>query len=108
MKQDPILVKFRATEHFVDIRTVTKERRSPHSLSLPRYEFVDLESQDSITVNDGYSFANIRLSKDRSLIRFDFTWLESNIYHIETFFRLLLLVHRRQIRSFGHLGNMAA
>lgn len=75
MKQDPILTKFRATEHFVDIRTVTKERKSPHSFSLPRYEFVDLESQGSITVNDGYSFANIRLSKDHSLVRFDFTWL---------------------------------
>lgn len=70
-----ILVKFRTTEHFIDIKTVTRQRKSPHSFSLPRYSFTDLESDGSIMVNDGYSFANIRLSKDHALVQFDFTWL---------------------------------
>lgn len=72
----PTLVKFRATEHFIDIKTVTRQRKSPHSFSLPRSAFTDLESDGSITVSDGYSFANIRLSKDHALVRFDFTWLQ--------------------------------
>lgn len=72
---NPILVKFRGTEHFIDIKTITRQRKSPHSFSLPRYFFTDLESDGSIVVSDGDSFANARLSKDHSLVQFDFTWL---------------------------------
>ena len=75
MNQYPALVKFHATEHFVSIRTVTRQRKSPHSFTLPRSAFIGLESDGDITVNDGHSFAKIRLSKDDSLVQFDFTWL---------------------------------
>lgn len=75
MDRNPILIKFHATEHFINIRTVTRQRKSPHPFDLPRSVFIDLESAGSIVLNDGDSFANIRLSKDRSLVRFDFTWL---------------------------------
>lgn len=71
----PILVKFHASEHFISFRTITRQRKSPHSFNLPRSAFIELESAGSIVVNDGYSFANIRLSKDGSLVQFNFTWL---------------------------------
>lgn len=72
---NPIMVKFHATEHFVNIRTVTRQRKSPYSFNLPRSAFIDLESSGGIVVKDGYSFADIRLIKDCSLVRFGFTWL---------------------------------
>ena len=75
MNRNPILIKFYATEHFISIRTITRQRKSPHTFDLPRSAFADLEPDGSIVVNDGNSFAGIRLSKDRSLVRFDFTWL---------------------------------
>lgn len=75
MNQNPILVKFHATVHFVSIRTVTKQRKSPCSFSLPRSAFIGLESEGRIVVNDSCSFAVIRLSENNSLVQFDFTWL---------------------------------
>lgn len=72
---DPILVKFRATEHFIIIRTVTRQRKSPHSFDLPRSAFIDLESDGSIVLKDGDTFADIRLSKDHSMVRLHVVWL---------------------------------
>lgn len=74
-QSDPILVKLRATDHFIAIRTVTRQRKSPHSFDLPRSAFTELASDGSIVLRDGDSFADIRLSKDHSLVRLDITWL---------------------------------
>lgn len=75
IQNSPILIKFHAAEHFINIRTVTRQRKSPQLFNLSRSTFIDLESQGQITVSDGYSFADIHLNEDHSLLRFDFTWL---------------------------------
>ena len=76
MKQiSPVLVKFRATEYFINIRTITQHRKSPSSFDLPRERFTDLEAEGRILVKDGYSFADFQLINAGSQVRIDFTWL---------------------------------
>ena len=74
-QSDPILVKFRASEYFINIRTITRQRKSPHSFDLPRERFADLEAEGHIVINDGYSFADFRLINAGSQAQIDFTWL---------------------------------
>lgn len=69
-----ILVKFRASENFINIRTVTRSRKSP-SFDLHRFAFTDLEATGHITVKDGYSFADFRLIDGGALVQIDFSWL---------------------------------
>lgn len=75
IKVDPVLVKFNASEHFISIRTVTRQRKSPYSFDLPRERFTDLEADGYILVKDGYSFAEFRLINAGSQVKIDFSWL---------------------------------
>lgn len=70
-----ILVKFRASEHFINIRTITRQCKFPHSFDLPRERFTDLEAEGHGFVNDGDSFADFQLVNAGSQVRIDFTWL---------------------------------
>lgn len=71
----PVLVKFRAYEHYINIRTITRQRRSPQSFDLPRPSFTDLEGDGHILVKDGYSFADFCLIDEGATVQIDFTWL---------------------------------
>ncbi len=74
-RNDPVLVKFRTTEHFICIRTRTRHRSSPYSFDLSRERFAELEADGSLVVRDGHSFAVFSLTDDRTKIRIDVTWL---------------------------------
>lgn len=72
---DPVLVRFQASDYFINIRTVTHQRKSPHSFDLPRERFAELEADGHVLVKDGHSFADLRLADAGSRVRIDFTWL---------------------------------
>lgn len=74
-RNDPVLVKFRTTEHFICIRTRTRRRSSPYSFDLSRERFAELEDAGSLVVRDGHSFAVFSLIDDRTKIRIEITWL---------------------------------
>ena len=74
-QSNPVLVKFRVSEHFINIRTVTRKRKSPQSFDLPREQFTELEASGHIIVRDCYSFADIRLIEGGSKVKIEFNWL---------------------------------
>ena len=74
-RSEPVLVKLRASEHFITVRTVTRRRKSPWSFDLLRRQFAELESTGRIVVKDGYSFAVLALANAGSQVRIDFTWV---------------------------------
>lgn len=74
-KKTPVLVKFRASEYYINIRTITRGKKSPQSFDLPRPSFTDLEADKHVTVKDGYSFAGFRLIDNGATVQIDFTWL---------------------------------
>ena len=74
-QSNPILVKFRASEHFINIRTVTRKRKSPQSFDLSREQFTELEASGHIIIRDGNSFADIRLIEGGSKVKIEFNWL---------------------------------
>ena len=74
-RSEPVLVKLRAYEHFITIRTVTRRRKSPWSFDLLRGQLADLEAMGRIVVKDGYSFAVLALANTGSQVRIDFTWV---------------------------------
>lgn len=71
----PILVKFRSDQHYINIRTVTRQRKSPQSFDLPHPSFTDLEADGHIQIKDGNSFADFRLIDDGATVQITFTWL---------------------------------
>ncbi len=74
-KKEPVLVKFRASENFINIRTISRQRKSTQSFDFHRWAFTDLEAEGHITVKDGYSVADFRLIDDGAMVQIDFTWL---------------------------------
>lgn len=75
MNRNPILVKFRASDPFINIRTIARSGKSPSSFDFHRMSFTDLEAEGHITVKDGYSFADFRLIEGGALVQIDFSWL---------------------------------
>lgn len=74
-QNSPILVKFSACENYIGIRTITRQRKSPQSFDIPRPSFTDLESARNIFLQDGNSFADMRLIDCGATVQIDFTWL---------------------------------
>lgn len=71
----PVLVKFRAYESCINIRTISRVNHSPQSFDLLRPSFTDLEADGHIHVKDGNSFADFSLIDDGATVQIDFTWL---------------------------------
>ena len=40
----PVLVKFKGYENYINIRTISRQHKSPQSFDLPRPSFTDLEA----------------------------------------------------------------
>ena len=74
-KKEPVLVKFRGYENYINIRTISRQHKSPQSFDLPRPSFTDLEARRSILLMDGSSFADFHLIDCGTTVQIDFTWL---------------------------------
>ena len=74
-RDNHVLVKFYSTEHYISIRTITRDRKSPFSFDLPHPMFTELEASGDILVQDCYSFARFRLVDEGATVQIDFTWL---------------------------------
>lgn len=71
---DRIMVKAYANENGIDLRTVSRRRKSPHRFYILREMLDALETGRTVTINDIYSFVQIRRDALNRL-RIDFTWL---------------------------------
>lgn len=71
---DRIMVKAYANENGIDLRTVSRRRKSPHRFYVLREMLDALETGRTVTVNDIYSFVQMRRGALNRL-RLDFTWL---------------------------------
>lgn len=71
------LVKITATEHCLSFRTVSRDRKSPHSFLILRRALDDLYDlpQMEITVNDIRSFAELHRNPLEGTVRIRFSWL---------------------------------
>ena len=74
---DHVLVKFYASEHYINIRTITHQRKSPLSFDLAREQFTELEATGNVLIQDGHSFAHFRLIDAGATVQIDFTWLSA-------------------------------
>lgn len=77
-KDCPVLVKFRAYEDFISIRTITREDKSTQSFDLLRTDFTALEADGHIVVKDRDSFADIRLIDEGATVQIEFAWIIQN------------------------------
>jgi len=76
------LVKAYAEEYGIDIRTVSRSRKSPHRFYILRDALADLEHKKRIIVRDIRSFAVLFLNSYDSTLEIEFNWLNGNGYNL--------------------------
>ena len=76
------LVKAYAEEYGIDIRTVSRSRKSPHRFYVLRDALADLEHKPKIIVRDIRSFAVLFLNSYDSTLEIEFNWLNGNGYNL--------------------------
>ena len=73
-----ILVKLSATETCIDIRTISRERKSPHSFTVARSDFIALERDGHMIARDMHSFAEFDRNEIRGAVTICITWLNND------------------------------
>ena len=82
MKDRNTLVKAYAEEYGIDIRTVSRSRKSPHRFYILRDALADLEHKKRIIVRDIRLFAVLFLNSYDSTLEIEFNWLNGNGYNL--------------------------
>lgn len=77
---DRVLVKFSAAKHYIDIRTISREQKSPRSFVVPRSDFATLERDGHMIARDMHSFAEFDRNIIRGIVTICFTWLNNDGY----------------------------
>jgi len=95
-------VKLSAGKHYVGIRTISRDGKSPREFLISRSCLERLEHEQSVIVNDIHSFAILRRNIPAGTLHIDFTWLHHSgkncvTGHTETvtipYDRLMAFVH---------------
>ena len=76
------LVKAYAEEYGIDIRTVSRSRKSPHRFYILRDALADLEHKPKIIVRDIRSFAVLCRNVCDGTLEIEFNWLNGNGYNL--------------------------
>ena len=76
------LVKAYAEEYGIDIRTVSRSRKSPHRFYILRDALADLEHNPKIIVRDIRSFAVLCRNICAGTLEIEFNWLNGNGYNL--------------------------
>jgi len=76
------LVKAYAEEYGIDIRTVSRSRKSPHRFYILRDALADLEHKKRIIVRDIRSFAVLYRNVRAGTLEIEFNWLNGNGYNL--------------------------
>lgn len=82
MKSKNTLVKAYAEEYGIDIRTVSRGRKSPHRFYVLRDALADLEHKPKIIVRDIRSFAVLCRNNYTGTLEIEFNWLNGNGYNL--------------------------
>lgn len=82
MKIRNTLIKAYAGEYGIDIRTVSRSRKSPHRFYILRDALADLDHKPKIIVRDIRSFAVLFLNSYDSTLEIEFNWLNGNGYNL--------------------------
>lgn len=77
-----ILVKAYAEEYGIDIRTVSRSRKSPHRFYVLRDALADLDHKPKIIVRDIRSFAVLYRNVRAGTLEIEFNWLNGNGYNL--------------------------
>lgn len=78
MKSRNTLVKAYAGEYGIDIRTVSRSRKSPHRFYILRDALADLDHKPKIIVRDIRSFAVLCRNVCDGTLEIEFNWLNGN------------------------------
>ena len=76
---DRILVKVFCSQELLDLRTISRTRKSPHTFSILRETLAHLEAERWLTVYSLDSFAILRLLEEsvgQQILEMDITWLQ--------------------------------
>ena len=82
MKSRNTLIKAYAGEYGIDIRTVSRSRKSPHRFYILRDALADLEHKPKIIVRDIRSFAVLCRNICAGTLEIEFNWLNGNGYNL--------------------------
>ena len=77
-----ILVKAYAEEYGIDIRTVSRSRKSPHRFYVLRDALADLDHKPKIIVRDIRSFAVLYRNVRAGTLEMEFNWLHGDGYSL--------------------------
>ena len=75
-----ILLRARADENAVQLRTVSARMKSPQRFFVTYSELDRLRQDGSIITSDIHSFAQLRLDERRDRLTIEFTWLTGHCY----------------------------
>lgn len=82
MKSRNTLIKAYAGEYGIDIRTVSRSRKSPHRFYILRDALADLEHKPKIIVRDIRSFAVLCRNVYDGTLEIEFNWLHGDGYSL--------------------------
>lgn len=74
------MVKFSATENCVDIKTISRGKKSPRNFTVARSDFIALYRDGHMIVRDMLSFAEFNRNEIRDTVTICFTWLNNDGY----------------------------
>lgn len=105
MKDRNTLVKAYAEEYGIDIRTVSRSRKSLHRFYILRDALADLEHKKRIIVRDIRSFAVLFLNSYDSTLEIEFNWLNGNGYNLMGWEETVVLPYE-EFAAFVHNSTM--
>lgn len=100
-----ILVKAYAEEYGIDIRTVSRSRKSPHRFYVLRDALADLEHKPKIIVRDIRSFAVLYRNVRAGTLEIEFNWLNGNGYNLMGWEETVVLPYE-EFAAFVHNSTM--
>lgn len=99
------LVKAYAEEYGIDIRTVSRSRKSPHRFYILRDALADLEHNTRIIVRDIRSFAVLYRNICAGTLEIEFNWLNGNGYNLMGWEETVVLPYE-EFAAFVHNSTM--
>lgn len=105
MKDRNTLIKAYAGEYGIDIRTVSRRRKSPNRFYILRDALADLEHKPKIIVRDIRSFAVLCRNVRAGTLEIEFTWLNGDGHELIGWQETVVLPYE-QFMSFVHNSTL--
>lgn len=105
MRDRSTLVKAYAEEYGIDIRTVSRSRKSPHRFYVLRDALADLEHKPKIIVRDIRSFAVLCRNVCDGTLEIEFNWLNGNGHELMGWEETVVIPYE-EFAAFVHNSTM--